>query len=67
MIPVTVGAKRILLLVFGSLLALLGLALAIAGATASSRYGTGRDSDGYFTTSTQRFQTAGPCAGLGGR
>jgi hypothetical protein len=57
MTPVTMGAKRILLLVFGSLLALLGLAVAIAGATALIAYGTGRDSDGYFTTSTQRFVT----------
>jgi hypothetical protein len=51
------GAKRILLLVFGSLLALLGLAVTIAGATALIAYGTSRDDDGYFTTSTQRFQT----------
>ena len=51
------GAKRILLLVFGSLLALVGLAAAIGGGTALVAYGTGRDSDGYFTTSTQRFQT----------
>ena len=57
MTPVTMGAKRILLLVFGSLLALLGLAAAIGGGTALVAYGTGRDSDGYFTTSTQRFQT----------
>lgn len=53
------GAKRILLLVFGSLLALLGLAVAIAGGAALIAYGVGRDSDGYFTTSTQRFQTVG--------
>ena len=59
MIPVTVGAKRILLLVFGSLLALVGLAAAIGGATALIAYGTGRDSDGYFTTSTQRFAGRG--------
>ena len=51
------GAKRILLLVFGSLLALIGLALTIAGSTALIAYGTARDSDGYFTTSTERFQT----------
>ena len=57
MTPVTMGAKRILLLVFGSLLALVGLAAAIGGGTALIAYGTGRDSDGYFTTSTQRFQT----------
>ena len=57
MTPVTMGAKRILLLVFGSLLALVGLAAAIGGATALIAYGAGRDSDGYFTTSTQRFVT----------
>jgi hypothetical protein len=51
------SAKRILLLVFGSLLALLGLAVAIGGATALIAYGVGRDEDGYFTTSTERFQT----------
>jgi hypothetical protein len=53
------GAKRILLLVFGSLIALLGLAVAIGGATALIAYGVGRDEDGYFTTSTERFQTRG--------
>jgi hypothetical protein len=53
------GAKRILLLVFGSLLALIGLALTIAGATGLIAYGTSRDADGYFTTSTERFQTVG--------
>jgi hypothetical protein len=53
------GAKRILLLVFGSLLALIGLAATIAGAIALIAYGTSRDSDGYFATSTQRFQTVG--------
>ena len=53
------GAKRILLLVFGSLLALIGLAVTIAGATALIAYGTDRDDDGYFTTSTERFQTVG--------
>jgi hypothetical protein len=53
------SAKRILLLVFGSLLGLLGLAVAIGGATALIAYGVGRDEDGYFTTSTERFQTNG--------
>ncbi len=53
------GAKRILLLVFGSLIGLLGLAVAIGGATALIAYGVGRDEDGYFTTSTERFQTRG--------
>jgi hypothetical protein len=51
------STKRILLLVFGSLLALLGLAVTIAGATALIAYGAGRDDDGYFTTGTERFQT----------
>lgn len=51
------SAKRILLLVFGSLIALIGLALGIAGAVALIAYGTGRDADGYFTTSTERFAT----------
>jgi hypothetical protein len=51
------GAKRILLLVFGSLIALVGLGLAIGGAVGLIAYGTGRDSDGFFTTDTERFAT----------
>jgi hypothetical protein len=51
------SAGRILLLVFGSLLALIGLAIAIGGAVALIAYGTARDDDGYFTTSTERFTT----------
>ena len=53
------SAKRILLLVFGSLIALLGLGLTIAGVIGLIAYGSGRDSDGYFTTSTERFLTRG--------
>ena len=53
------SAKRILLVVFGSLIALLGLGLTIAGVIGLIAYGTGRDSDGYFTTSTERFLARG--------
>ena len=51
------SAGRILLLVFGSLIALIGLAIAAAGAVALIAYGTQRDDDGYFSTSTERFRT----------
>ena len=53
------GAKRILLLVFGSLIALIGLGLTIAGVVGLIAYGTGRDSDGFFATSTERFVSPG--------
>ena len=49
---------RILLLVLGSFLALLGLGLGIATAGAGWLVGTQRDDDGYFTTSSERFETA---------
>jgi hypothetical protein len=51
------SAGRIVLLVVGSLLALIGLGIAIGGAVALIAYGTARDDDGYFTTSTERFAT----------
>ena len=51
------STKRILLVVFGSLIALIGLGLTIAGTVGVIAYATGRDSDGFFTTSTERFAT----------
>ena len=53
------GAKRILLLVFGSLIALVGLGLTIGGSVGLIAYGTGRDAEGFFTTDTERFGTRG--------
>lgn len=50
-------AGRILLLVFGVLAALVGLALVVGGAVGLWAHGE-RDADGYFTTSTERLQTA---------
>lgn len=51
------SAGRVLLLVFGSLLGLIGLALAAGGGVAVWAHETQRDRDGYFTTSTERFRT----------
>ena len=52
------SAGRIVLLVVGSLLALIGLGLAAGGGVIVWANGTQRDADGYFTTSTERFRTA---------
>ena len=52
------SAGRIVLLVLGSLLALIGLGLAAGGGVLVWANGTQRDADGYFTTSTERFRTA---------
>jgi len=52
------SAGRIVLLVIGSILALIGLGIAIAGAVGLIAYGTARDADGYFTTSTERFESS---------
>jgi len=48
---------RVVFLVFGSLLALLGLALLVAGGVLGWAEATQRDDAGFFTTSTQRFHT----------
>jgi len=48
---------RIILLVFGSLFALVGFALLGAGASLGWATSTQRDDDGFFTTSQERFET----------
>ena len=49
---------RILLIVFGSLLALIGLAIAAAGGAVLFANATMRDSEGFFTTRTEMYATA---------
>ena len=49
---------RILLIVFGSLLALIGLAIAAAGGAVLFANETMRDSEGFFTTRTEMYATA---------
>jgi hypothetical protein len=51
------SAGRILLLVFGSLLALIAIGL-LAGGAALLWADTKRDDDGFFTSSTERFETS---------
>jgi Domain of unknown function (DUF4389) len=51
------GAGKILLLVFGSILGLVALALLAGGAFLVWADQTQRDDDGYFTTTTERFAT----------
>jgi Domain of unknown function (DUF4389) len=48
---------KIVLVVFGALLAVGGVLLVAGGAGVTWAYATQRDNDGYFTTSSQRFQT----------
>lgn len=50
------GAKRVILLVLGTLVALLGLSLLAAGGAGAWALGE-RDSSGYFTTGTNRLST----------
>lgn len=50
-------AGRIVLIVIGSLVALLGFGMFVAGATLGVVAATQRDDAGYFTTSTQRYDT----------
>ncbi len=50
---------RVLLLVLGSLIALVGFGLAGAGASIGWATGTQRDADGFFTTSSERYESAG--------
>lgn len=49
---------RVLAVVFGSLAALLGLALLLGGAALIGAHASARDSDGYYTTGTERLATA---------
>jgi len=51
------GAGRIILLVVGCIVALIGLGIAAGGGVLLWAHETQRDRDGYFTTSTQRFRT----------
>ncbi len=51
-------AGKVVALVFGCLLALTGVVLLAATAGIGWAYGTQRDDDGYFTSSTQRLETA---------
>lgn len=48
---------RVVLLALGSIAALLGLALTAAGGVLVGIHATQRDGDGYYTTSTERFDT----------
>lgn len=48
---------KIILIVLGSLAALTGAAVLIAGLFLGWAFGTQRDDDGYFTTSTERFSS----------
>lgn len=50
---------RIALLVIGTLLGILGLGMALGGGALLIINGTQRDADGYFTSSTQRYGSAG--------
>ena len=50
---------RIALMVVGSLLALIGLGLALGGGALLVAQGTLRDGEGFFTTSSQRFASTG--------
>lgn len=50
---------RIVLIVIGALLALLGFALSIGGGALLVARGTPRDGEGFFTTSTERFASGG--------
>jgi hypothetical protein len=53
-----VSARRIILIVVGSLLALIGLALAAGGGAGLWAHQTQRDDDGFFRTSTVPFRSA---------
>jgi hypothetical protein len=56
--PRRFGVGRILLLIFGSILALLALGLLAGGGFLLWADRTQRDDDGFFTTSAERFATA---------
>jgi hypothetical protein len=51
-------AGRIVLVVFGALTALAGLAFTVSGGVLLWAHGTQRDAAGFYTTSTERFATA---------
>ncbi len=48
---------RVMLLVLGPIIAVIGFGLLAAGATLGWAYGTQRDDAGFFTTSSERFET----------
>jgi hypothetical protein len=48
---------RVMLLILGSLIALIGFGFAAAGASVGWATATQRDDDGFFTTSTERFRS----------
>jgi hypothetical protein len=52
-----VSAGRIVLVVLGVLLVLVGGSAAVGGAVLTWAHGTQRDADGFFTTATERFET----------
>ena len=49
--------RKAVLLVIGGIAALVGLALTAAGVVVAGIHATQRDSDGYYTTATERFET----------
>ena len=49
---------RVILIVAGSLVALIGLVVALAGGAGIAVPSTERDADGYFTTGTERLETS---------
>ncbi len=51
--------RNVVLLVIGSLMALVGFGLLAGGAGLGWALGTQRDDDGFFTTSSERFETDG--------
>ena len=52
------GVGRVVTLVCGSVFALVALGLAMAGIALVLAHATARDSNGYYTSSTQRFTTS---------
>jgi hypothetical protein len=56
--PGGAGAGRIVLIVAGALVALLGLGLVAGGGVLVWAHGTQRDASGYYTTSTEHFATS---------
>jgi hypothetical protein len=50
-------AGRVVVLVLGSIAALLGVALVLGGVALILAHASGRDSDGYYTTGTERLAT----------
>ena len=50
-------AGRVVVVVLGSLAALLGVALVLGGVALIVAHASGRDSDGYYTTGTERLAT----------